>query len=313
MTHRILLDVDTGTDDALAIMFAVKHPDIDVRAITCVDGNTTLPNVVSNTLRILDVLEAPEIPVAAGATRPLVAEPSELPASIHGNDGLADLPLPPSARALQPVHAVELMRRELLASDKPLTIVPVGPLTNIALLLRMHPELAPRIGRIVFMGGSAWRGNMTPTAEFNVHHDPEAAHIVLTSGVPLTMYGLDVFEIVAMDPERIEALGASPAHLHQTAAALLRYHSNRDEHGTIGDAGALCALVRPGLFTFEEWPVQVELHGAMTRGQTVVDRRVPAPVPADGRPPALVSVALDADIEGVVRLFLETIGAETAV
>lgn len=309
MTHRILLDVDTGTDDALAIMFAVKHPDIELRAITCVDGNTTLGNVVANTLRILDVLDAPEIPVAAGATRPLIEEPRELPPSVHGADGLANLPLPPSERPLEPMHAVELMRRELLASDEPLTIVPVGPLTNVALLLRMYPELAPRIARILFMGGSAGRGNMTPVAEFNVHHDPEAAHIVLTSGVPLTMYGLDVFEIVAATPERIDALGGSSAHLDQTAAALLRYHSNRDEHGTIGDAGALCALVHPELFTFETLPVQMELTGARTRGQTVVDRRHSASVPAAGPAPALVSVALDADIEGVVELFMRTIQA----
>lgn len=307
MRHRILLDVDTGTDDALAIMFAVRHPEIELLAITCVDGNTTLPNVVTNTLRILDAVDAPAIPVAAGATRPLIEEPEPLDASIHGSDGLADIDLPPSSRVLEPVHAVELLRRELLAAEEPVTVVPIGPLTNIALLLRMYPEVAPRIERILFMGGSAWRGNMTATAEFNISHDPEAAHIVVNSGVPLTMYGLDVFEIVAMGPERIGTLEASSQPVERLAGALLRYHSNRDEHGTIGDAGALCALVRPDLFEFAAHPLQVELAGAHTRAQTVVDRRdrgPDAPVPAGWAP---AEVTLGADVEAVVQLFLDTI------
>src|SRR5699024_4407909 len=158
------------------------------------------------------------------------------------------------------------------------TIVALAPLTNIALLLRMYPECAERIGRILFMGGSASIGNATPVAEFNIWHDPEAARVVLDSGVPLTMYGLDVFNTVAVGQAEIDTLKASPEQRANTLGRLLDFRSSSDDvagagFGLIGDAGAVVALVAEQLMHVETHPVQVELAPGISRGQTVVDRR----------------------------------------
>lgn len=278
MRHQILLDVDTGRDDALAIMFAVQHPDIDVRAITCIAGNTNLENVVGNTLKILDLVNAPPIPVALGARRPLIEPPRDA-SWIHGKYGLGDVDLPVSDRSVKPIHAVDLMRQCLLDADEPLTIFALGPMTNLALLLRMYPEVSDQIKRIIFMGGSATIGNATPVAEFNFWHDPEAAHIVLTSGIPLTMYGWDILWGMRTSAEQIAELCASSNPIRQTAGRLLDFKVKDPSNGSvvvydaIGDAGALCVMVAPEAFTIERWPVQVVLSPGAARGQTLVDRR----------------------------------------
>lgn len=309
----VILDVDTGIDDALAILFAVAHPDIDVRAITCVDGNSSLENVVANTLAVLDVAGAGDIPVAAGAREPLV-EPSREAAWVHGPDGLAGTALPASPRHPADIHAVELMRRTLAEASEPLTVVTLAPMTNLALLIRMHPEVIDRIERVVYMGGSASRGNATAVAEFNVWHDPEAAHVVLNSGVPLTMYGLDVFERVVIEPDRIARL-RSGSDVERLAGRLLGYTAVHPASGEtftyamIGDAGALCALVAPGLFRFEDMPVQVELGGTYSRGQLIVDRREPGEGDyLGGAPWPRADVALEVDADAVAELFLATLG-----
>ncbi|MCW2846322.1 MAG: hypothetical protein JWR90_296 [Marmoricola sp.] len=278
MTHHILLDVDTGRDDALALMFAMRHPDIDVQAITCVAGNTSVENAAANTLRILDLLDAPKIPVALGARRPLIEPPRDA-SWIHGTHGLGDVELPPSDRSIEPVHAVELMRRCLLGAEAQMTIIALGPMTNIAMLLRLHPEITGCIKQIIFMGGSATVGNATPVAEFNFWHDPEAAHIVLTSGLPLTMYGWDILWSMRVGAQKVAELSASENPIHQVAGRLLAFEAADPSSGTpviydcIGDAGTLCALVSPELFGVESRPVQVVLAPGPARGQTIVDRR----------------------------------------
>ena len=308
--------MDTGKDDALALMLAVRHPDVEVRAVTCVEGNTSLAQVVDNTLRILDLVgAAPEIAVAAGASLPLVEPPRDA-SMFHGANGLADLTLPEPTRTVSEVHAVELMRRELEAADSPLTLVTLAPLTNVALLLRMHPEVRDRIGRIVMMGGSASRGNATAVAEFNVWHDPEAAHIVLNSGVPITVYGLDVFDRVLADDDTIRALLGSDDPVASTVGALLAHEyvdprtGDGEPYRKIGDAGALVALVAPELFSFETWPVQVELAPGLGRGQTMVDRRQVAGEDLSHGltvPWPRAEVALDVDADAVLGLFLHTV------
>ena len=316
MRHHIILDVDTGKDDALALMLAVRHPDIEVHAVTCVEGNTSLAQVVDNTLRVLDLVGAPaDIPVAAGARSPLV-QPSRDASMVHGANGLADLTLPEPTRKVSDLHAVELLRRELEAADEPLTLVTLAPLTNIALLLRMHPEVVERIGRIVMMGGSASRGNATAVAEFNVWHDPEAAHIVLNSGVPLTMYGLDVFDRVRADDETIQRLEQADDPVASTVGALLghalvdRSTGVAKPYRKIGDAGAVAALVAPELFEFETWPVQVELAPGLGRGHTMVDRREVAGEDAShglAVPWPRAAVTLGVDVDAVMDLFLSTV------
>lgn len=314
MPTPVIMDVDTGIDDALALLFAVAHPEIDVLGVTCVAGNAELGQVVENTLRILDLAGALDTPVAAGAVRPLI-EPARSASHVHGADGLGGIGLPSTSRRPASESAVALMRRLILQHPTPVTIVALAPQTNLALLLRTHPEVVERIERIVFMGGSASVGNATAVAEFNVWHDPEAAAIVLDSGVPVTMYGLDVFNRVAVSQQRASALAAGSHPAGRAVGELLghRVALSEDESlqytGLIGDAGAVCAIVAPQLMRFETRPVRVELAG-FSRGQTVVDRRLYAGEDVlHGVAGAMtrVDVALDIDADAVAELFVDTV------
>jgi pyrimidine-specific ribonucleoside hydrolase len=313
----VILDVDTGVDDAMAILFAVAHPGVDVRAITCVAGNTSLGQVVANTLSILDLAGAPDIPVAAGAIRPLIEQPRAA-SHVHGDGGLGGATLPPSSRSAVDEGAIALMHRTIMQSDAPITIVALAPQTNLALLLRAHPEVVPRIERILFMGGSASLGNATAVAEFNVWHDPEAAAIVLDSGVPTYMYGLDVFNNVWVDQAITERLRASDVPLEQVVGTLLdtRYPEENGEEGPyrgwIGDAGAVCALVDPEAVGTRVLPVRVELAG-YSRGQTLVDRRFFAgedTLHGTATAWSRTEVALTADFDRLAAVFLTTLGLD---
>ncbi|WP_370619412.1 nucleoside hydrolase [Mumia qirimensis] len=316
--HPVVLDVDTGVDDALAVMFAVRHPALDVRGISCVAGNADVDQVVANTLAVLDVLDAPDIPVGRGSEHPLL-ELARDARHVHGSDGLGNQDLPASSRTPYGGGALELMRLAILDSPEPVTLVPLAPMTNIALLLRAYPEVKENLAGIVAMGGAVAGGNATAVAEFNVWHDPEAAAIVLGAGVPVTMYGLDVFSRVVVEPDTYEALSDDPdpavalagrllAHSH----AVIRSDPRVGHGGLIGDAGAVCAVARPELLTTHRWPVHVSLAPGLTRGQTVVDRRYVLGedsvhgVDSLGH---LVDVALDVDVEATRDLFLTTIGA----
>ncbi|MEV1061540.1 nucleoside hydrolase [Streptomyces sp. NPDC050263] len=309
----VIIDCDTGVDDALALLFAVRHPGLDVRAVTCVAGNTDVDGVVRNTLTVLEQAGAADIPVARGAARPLI-EPARS-APVHGQDGMGDLGLPAPARRPVDVDAVTLLRREILASPRPVTLIPTAPLTNIALLLRTHPEVTRNIERIVFMGGAVTTGNATPVAEFNVWHDPEAAAVLLTAGVPITMYGLDVFTRVLVPAPDVARLRASSEPRLRLAGELLAHRDpatsgDPTPTGGLGDAGAVCAVADPAGLTTERLPVEVALAPGPSRGQTIVDRR-----PRHGeseihdgfREQALVDVALDVDVERYVKLWLTTL------
>lgn len=316
MSHHILLDVDTGRDDALAIMFAVRHPGIKIHAITCVAGNTSTENAAANTLSILDLVDAPGIPVAVGARRPLIEPPRDA-SWIHGAHGLGDVDLPASDRNIEPVHAVELMRQSLLDAEAQVSVIALGPMTNIALLLRLYPEVVGHIKQIIFMGGSATVGNATPVAEFNFWHDPEAAHIVLNSGLPLTMYGWDILWSMRTGAQKVAELCASSDSVHRVAGHLLGFEAADPSIGTpviydcIGDAGTLCALVAPELFGVERRPVQVVLMPGPARGQTIVDRR---PIVgedsvhgmADSVP--MIDVVSSARNDEVLALFIDCLG-----
>ncbi|MFI0164400.1 nucleoside hydrolase [Streptomyces sp. NPDC017095] len=311
----VIIDCDTGVDDALALLFAVRHPGLDLRAVTCVAGNTDVDGVVRNTLTVLEQAGAPRVPVARGAERPLI-EPART-APVHGVDGMGDLGLPAPARTAADVDAVTLLHREILASPRPVTLIPTAPLTNIALLLRTHPEVTRNIERIVFMGGAVTTGNATPVAEFNVWHDPEAAAILLTAGVPVTMYGLDVFTRVVVPAEEVHRLRASAEPGTRLAGELLAHRPTAqgeapeaEEAGGLGDAGAVCAVADPAGLTTRRLPVEISLAPGPTRGQTVVDRRLrpgESELHEGGRERALVDVALDVDVDRYVRLYLETV------
>jgi len=307
---QVVLDVDTGVDDALAILLALRSPAMDVRAITCVAGNADVDQVVANTLRVLDAASAPDIPVARGMTRPLV-EPPRPARHVHGEDGMGDLGLPRSQRSPVGIHAVELLRTTLASATEPITLIPLAPLTNIAVLVRTYPELLDRIDRIVLMGGAAAVGNATAAAEFNVWHDPEAAAIVLDSGVPTTMYGLDVFYEPVVPVADVQALASAADPARQLAGRLMQHQLARFGAATVtlGDAGAVAAVLRPDLLWTARHPVRVELAGTWTRGRTVVDQR-PRAIDLDHDElgsGGLVDVALRVDGPALAALFLEVL------
>lgn len=313
----VIMDCDTGIDDAFAVMFAVRHPAIDLRAITCVAGNSTVDKVVANTRYVLDTAGAGEVPVGRGASAPLLVGAQDA-GYFHGVDGLGGFSRP-SDRRTSSMSAVDLLRHELLAAvanGEPLTLVATGPLTNIALLLRAHPEVAAGIERLIFMGGSASVGNVTAVAEFNVFHDPEAAAITLAAArdldIPVTMYGLDVFDQVLLDRQDAARLRARLDPACQLAGALIA--AQCDTLGvdavTIGDAGTVCFVVNPAGLSTERLGVRVETGHGYTRGQTIVDQRedttdhvrMPHSIA-----PTWVDVGLGIDGRGYAELWLDTL------
>jgi pyrimidine-specific ribonucleoside hydrolase len=317
--RTIVLDVDTGTDDALALLYAVGHPDLTIAGISCVAGNASLEQVVANTHKTLDAAGAPEIPVAAGAVKPLI-ERVQQEGHFHGEDGLAGIVLPDTARAVSSLTAVELLRRQIVAAGTKVTLVGLAPQTNLAMLLTLHPEVGEHLERIVFMGGSASGGNVTAVAEFNVWTDPEAATCVVESGIPVAMYGLDVFNRLTIEQRHAERYAASSHPAQRLAGELLLRRGARADGlsqqayvGGIGDAGALVYLTRPELFTVARHPVRVNLAG-LGRGQTIVDRRLAAQDPeALARDPwPIIEVVLDLDATQAAQAFTEVVDAYAA-
>lgn len=270
----ILVDVDTGIDDALALMYLLKNPDLELKAITCVAGNTTVDHVVTNTQAVLDyAAPARDIPVARGAERPLVNPPRTAHA-FHGIDGMGNLCLEKSKRAPYAGNAVDLMKATVESSSVPLTLLALGPLTNVALFIRSWPATAARLERVVFMGGAINGGNATPVAEFNAWHDPEALRILLESEIPTTMYGLDVFQQPLVPAGICDKLEKSGDTGTQLVGRLLKAYAEADGSTTagLGDAGAACLLADPTAAQCQTLPVSIELTGT-ARGQTLVDRR----------------------------------------
>ncbi len=306
----LILDVDTGIDDAFAILFAARHRAINLLGITCVDGNTNVDQVVENTLKVLDAAGAGEIPVARGAVRPLLGR-SQYAEYVHGADGMGDLGIPPSPRKVDSRSALELMRDLIEGSKNPVTLVPLAPLTNIALFLRAFPENAKKVHRIVLMGGSAAAGNATAAAEFNIWHDAEAAAIVFQSGVPITMYGLDVFMRPCVSDVEAKRLQSATDPAAQFGGALISAFIERlGSSVTLGDYGAVASVIAPELFTTELFDVVVDTSAGPARGQTIVDRRSPLELkiePLRLENAAKVRVTLDLDVEGVRALWLKTI------
>lgn len=313
MARPVLLDVDTGTDDALALLYAVAHPDLDLIGVSCVAGNSGLDQVVINTMKVLDAAGAPDIPIAAGASRPLL-ERGRPEGHFHGEDGLGGIQLPDTRRTVSELSAVEMLRQQILGSADPVTLVALAPQTNLAMLLTLHPDVADNLERIVFMGGSASTGNVTAVAEFNVWQDPEAAACTIESGIPTAMYGLDVFTRLAIDQPAADRFIQAGHPATRLAGELLHQRGNRaagvvqDYLGLIGDAGALVMLTDPELFTVHPRPVRVNLSG-LGRGQTIVDRR---PYAQDAQalsadPWPTLDVALDLDVDGAAAAFVSAI------
>ncbi|EKP0246376.1 pyrimidine-specific ribonucleoside hydrolase RihA [Aeromonas veronii] len=295
MAQPVILDCDPGHDDAIALILALASPELKVLAVTTSAGNQTPDKTLNNALRILTLLGRDDIPVAAGAPKPLARE-LIIADNVHGESGLDGPKLPNPAFAPQAMMGIELMARCLRESPEPVTLVPTGPLTNIALLLAAHPELKPRIARIVLMGGAAGAGNWTPAAEFNIYVDPEAADMVFKSGIPITMCGLDVTHEAQVMDEDIERVRAITNPVAQCVAGLLDFFMIYHRDLKWGFAGAplhdpctIAWLLAPELFHGVECRVDIETSGVHSVGMTVVDRYGLTGKPAN----ALVLLGLD--------------------
>jgi inosine-uridine nucleoside N-ribohydrolase len=276
MTVPVLIDCDPGHDDAIALLLALASPELDVRGVTTVAGNTTLERTTANAIRVLEFVGRGDVPVAAGADRPLVREPYAA-VYVHGESGLDGPALPPPRGAPSSLHAVDFLAERVLSSPRPVTLIPTGPLTNVAMLLAMRPETVERVERIVLMGGSIAEGNVTPAAEFNVWADPEAAARVLDSGIDVTMIGLDVTHqalVTAADAERLRALGRTGTMVAELLAFFSRFHAETYgfDGAPVHDAVAVAEVVRPGLVETLDLHVDVERGSELCRGRTVVDR-----------------------------------------
>lgn len=322
MAVPIVLDVDTGVDDACALLLAALHPAIELRAVTCVGGNAPVDDVVANTLTVLDAAGREDVVVARGAERPLLEDPVDA-RHVHGQDGMGDLDWARSGRAADPRHAVELLRDVLLEAashgddEHRITLVPLAPLTNIALLLRTYPSAAKGIREIIFMGGAAQTGNATASAEFNVFHDPEAAAVVLDACVdldlPVTMYGLDVFYSPRISRETGRKMVSAGGHgACELAGRLIEFQCERfgSQDATIGDAGAVCAVLEPGGVTRQRLPVRIELAGTWSRGRTIVDARDwggDLTHDPHGRARSSIDVCLEVDAQRFATLWLDTV------
>ena len=275
---RLIIDTDPGVDDAHAILLALAHPDVRVEAITTVNGNVSVDLTTANALKILDVAEK-EVPVYRGCARPLINHP-EHATYVHGFDGLGDCGIPPSQKQVRSEHAVQALIR--LANQDPgeLILVAIGPLTNLAVALNLDPDLPAKFKQLIVMGGAIYsKGNAgSLTAEFNVHTDPEAAHIVFSAWPMLTLLSWEttlahVFNRDALD--RLFNLGTPRAKFfHDTNQKILGFIKERyaQEMLFAPDGLALAAAIEPDIVTRSELKhVSIELHGSLTRGQTVVD------------------------------------------
>ena len=274
--HPVIVDCDPGHDDALALLLAAGDSRLRLLGVTTVAGNQTLDKTTRNALKILALAGVADVPVAAGCDRPLVGDLA-VAEDIHGASGLDGPDLDVPIAEVADVHGVELMRRLIMGSAEPVTLIATGPLTNVALLLRRHPEVMPRVRRIVFMGGSTERGNTTPYGEFNIVTDPEAADIVLRSGLPTTMIGLNVTHQAVATTEIIAEFRGLGTRLGAVCADLMTFFASAYlrvfgfEHPPVHDPVAVACVIDPSVVRTVAVPVTVELTGTYTRGATVVD------------------------------------------
>ena len=303
LTKRpIIIDTDPGIDDALAIAIALFSDTLDVKLITTVAGNVSLEKVTKNALRLLAFF-GKDVPVAMGAYKPLV-EPLVDASNVHGPSGMEGFDFPePKEELLLKEHAITAMRRVILDSPEPITLVPIGPMTNIALLLSVYPEVRSNIREIVLMGGSVTRGNKGVMSEFNIATDPEAAKMVFDSGLPIAMASLDVGLKALVMPEdtaKLPSLGRVGEMAH---CLFKKYRGGSFNTGLkMYDSCAIAYLLRPDLFEIVDTFVDVELAGSLTKGCTVVDLKGYLKQPANAK------VCVDIDGTAFRTWFMDCIG-----
>ncbi|EOT4156881.1 ribosylpyrimidine nucleosidase [Escherichia coli] len=283
--RKIILDCDPGHDDAIAMMMAAKHAAIDLLGITIVAGNQTLDKTLINGLNVCQKLEI-NVPVYAGMPQPIMRQ-QIVADNIHGETGLDGPVFEPLTRQAESTHAVKYIIDTLMASDGDITLVPVGPLSNIAVAMRMQPAILPKIREIVLMGGAYGTGNFTPSAEFNIFADPEAARVVFTSGVPLVMMGLDLTNQTVCTPDVIARMERAGGPVH--------------------DATCIGYLINPDGIKTQEMYVEVDVNSGPCYGRTVCDELGVLGKPANTK----VGITIDTDwfwglVEECVRGYIKT-------
>jgi purine nucleosidase len=276
-TRKIIFDTDPGTDDAMALMLALNSPELDVRAITIVPGNVTAQQGLENALRMVSLANRCDIPIAAGAQHPLFQKLTTAE-FWHGKNGLANIELPPSKCKVDARYGPDLIIEMVHAAPHEITLVPVGPLTNIALAVEKDPSIVPLVKEVILMGGSITGGNVNAAAEANIANDPEAAQIVFRAGWPLTMVGLDVGDKTLLGKRQLDQLaethGPVNDFIYQVARYLVNLSAQFNSPGTpMYDPLAVGVAIDATLVKAPAMRVDVETRGEFTRGETVANRR----------------------------------------
>jgi purine nucleosidase len=301
---KMIIDCDPGVDDAIALLLAFASPELEILGITTVAGNVPLSFTAKNARKICELAGRPEIRVYAGCPRPIMRT-LETARHVHGETGLQGVDLPEPQMALQPQHGVAFLIETLMNAPEPIILATLGPLTNVAIALIQAPQIIPKIQEVVLMGGATSQGNVTASAEFNLYVDPHAAHIVFTSGLKLTMIGLDVTHKVLTTPDRLQKIRAIGSPVSTAAADLLAHYGAYDveKFGMPGsplhDPCVIAYLLQPELFSGRDLPVAVETNSEVTMGRTVVD------LWRSGGETPNVHVIQRADDEGFYNLLIE--------
>ncbi len=276
MKHKIILDCDPGHDDAIALLLAAHHPEIELLAVTTVAGNQSVEKTARNALKVCSLANIRDVPVARGMERPLI-RPARHAADIHGESGLDGPDIPEPDMELVPRHGVDLLIDLLLQSDGDITLVHTGPLTNLAVAIRREPAIVPKIKAISLMGGAVSVGNTTPSAEFNIWVDPEAASIVFDCGRPITMVPLEVTHQALATAEVLHSLRTSGRRVASFAADLLTFFADTYlqvfgfTDPPVHDPCAVATVIFPDIIKAHTMRVEIETTGEWTTGRTVCD------------------------------------------
>lgn len=309
--RKILIDTDPGIDDAMAIFYALASPEFEVIGLTTIFGNAHTDVCTTNALRLLDIAGRPDVPVAQGATRPLAMNFRGPADFVHGRDGQGDVFLPPSTREPVAAHAAQFIIDSVMADPGEVTVVLLGPFTNMALAMLMRPDLTQFVHEIVVMGGAAFTsGNASPAAEANIINDPEAADIVFGADCPIVMAGLDVTHSITMTTEDLARFGSIPGPRAAHLAAIVPYYAafyleRAHVHGIfVHDSTTISYMLAPHLFTWRELPIRVDTGHSVCRGTTLPALRdSDQEGPWQGR--RAVRILTGVDARGVVELELE--------
>ncbi|MGI8747459.1 MAG: nucleoside hydrolase [Deinococcus sp.] len=305
--RKVILDGDPGHDDAITILLALASPALEVLALCATYGNVALPRTLRNTLVMLELARRQDIPVYAGADRPLLV-PRLSAESVHGQSGLDGPLLPAPSATVQSLHAALYIIGAVREQPGEITLLPTGPLTTVALALRLAPDIAPLIREIVWMGGSLDTGNTTPAAEFDALCDPHAAQIVFSSGVPLTMFGLNVTHQAIATPARVAAMRGLGTDVGEVVARLLEFFGEHHrarygwEGGALHDPMTAAFLIQPKLFRMQPMYVEVDTSGGPSSGRTVCDRWHVTGKAANA------SVGMEVDADSFFALLTERMG-----